>query len=97
MIPYLDSAEGGGQRSGFFFGLWGMATKLSLALAVGIAFPLLDALGFDTQTTLVANNLLALSLLYGLLPIPFKLLAAWTIWRFPLGRQQHQAVQQQLN
>jgi glycoside/pentoside/hexuronide:cation symporter, GPH family len=93
----LDSAEGGGQRSGFFFGLWGMATKLSLALAVGIAFPLLDALGFDTQTTLVANNLLALSLLYGLLPIPFKLLAAWTIWRFPLGRQQHQAVQQQLN
>jgi len=93
----LDSAEGGGQRSGFFFGLWGMATKLSLALAVGIAFPLLDALGFDTQTAPVDNNLLALSVLYGLLPIPFKLLAAWTIWRFPLGRQQHQAVQQQLN
>ncbi len=93
----LDSAEGGGQRSGFFFGLWGMATKLSLALAVGIAFPLLAALGFDTQTAPVDNNLLALSVLYGLLPIPFKLLAAWTIWRFPLGRQQHQAVQQQLN
>jgi Na+/melibiose symporter-like transporter len=93
----LDSAEGGGQRSGFFFGLWGMATKLSLALAVGIAFPLLAALGFDTQTAPVDNNLLALSVLYGLLPIPFKLLAAWTIWRFSLGRQQHQAVQQQLN
>ncbi|MBT3505814.1 MAG: MFS transporter [Piscirickettsiaceae bacterium] len=93
----LDSAKGGGQRSGFFFGLWGMATKLSLALAVGIAFPLLAILGFDTQTTPADNNLLALSVLYGLLPIPFKLLAAWTIWRFPLDRQQHQALQQQIN
>ena len=93
----LDSAEGGGQRSGFFFGLWGMATKLSLALAVGIAFPLLALLGFDTQTQPADNNLLALSLLYGLLPIPFKLLAVWTIWRFPLDRQEHQTLQQQLN
>ena len=93
----LDSAKGGGQRSGFFFGLWGMATKLSLALAVGIAFPLLAILGFDTQTAPADNNLLALSVLYGLLPIPFKLLAAWTIWRFPLDRQQHQALQQQIN
>ncbi|MFT7235017.1 MAG: GPH family glycoside/pentoside/hexuronide:cation symporter [Methylophagaceae bacterium] len=93
----LDSTKGGGQRSGFFFGLWGMATKLSLALAVGIAFPLLALLGFDTQSAPADNNLFALSALYGLLPIPFKLIAAWTIWRFPLDRQQHQVLQQQLN
>jgi Na+/melibiose symporter-like transporter len=93
----LDSVQGGGQRSGFFFGLWGMATKLSLALAVGITFPLLALLGFDTQAAPADNNLLALSVLYGLLPIPFKLIAAWTIWRFPLDRQRQQALQQQLN
>ena len=90
----VDSANGGGQRSGFFFGLWGMATKLSLALAVGIAFPLLVFLGFDTQTAPADNNLLALTLLYGLLPIPFKLVAAWTIWNFPLDRQQQRHIQQ---
>ncbi len=93
----LDSVKGGGQRSGFFFGLWGMATKLSLALAVGIAFPLLTLFGFDTQTPSLDNNLFALSALYGLLPIPFKLIAAWTIWRFPLDRSQHRTLQQQLN
>jgi len=93
----LDSSQGGGQRSGFFFGLWGMATKLSLALAVGLAFPLLTLLGFDTQTVAENNNLWALSVLYGLLPIPFKLVAAWTIWRFPLDRGQHEVLQQQLN
>ena len=93
----LDSARGGGQRSGFFFGLWGMATKLSLALAVGIAFPLLTLFGFDTQNLPAENNLFALSALYGLLPIPFKLIAAWTIWQFPLDRAEHKALQQQLN
>jgi len=93
----LDSAKGGGQRSGFFFGLWGMATKLSLALAVGIAFPLLAVLGFDTQMTPADNNLFALSALYGLLPIPFKLIAAWSIWHFPLDRKQHQSLQEQLS
>lgn len=93
----IDSVNGGGQRSGFFFGLWGMATKLSLALAVGIAFPLLSLFGFDTQNSAADNNLFALSALYGLLPIPFKLIAAWTIWRFPLDRTQHRVLQQQLN
>jgi Na+/melibiose symporter-like transporter len=93
----IDSVHGGGQRSGFFFGLWGMATKLSLALAVGIAFPLLSLFGFDTQNSAADNNLFALSALYGLLPIPFKLIAAWTIWRFPLDRTQHRVLQQQLN
>ncbi len=92
----IDKIKGGGQRSGLFFGIWGMTTKLSLALAVGIAFPLLTLLGFDTTSTSVSNNTLALSLLYGLMPIPFKLIAAWSIWRFPLDREQHHVLRQQL-
>ncbi len=91
----VDSAKGGGRRTGFFFGLWGMTTKLSLALAVGISFPLLSILGFNTSG-LVESNTLALSLMYGLLPIPFKLLAAFTMWRFPLDRNQHLALKKQI-
>lgn len=92
----IDNLKGGGQRSGLFFGIWGMTTKLSLALAVGIAFPSLSFLGFDTTGSLANNNTLALSLLYGLLPIPFKLMAAWSMWRFPLDRAQHHVLRQQL-
>jgi Na+/melibiose symporter-like transporter len=81
----LDRAEGGGERAGLFFGLWGMGTKLALALAVGVAYPLLDLVGFDPGTGgAPAVGAEYLMLAYGLLPIPFKLLAAALIWRFPL-------------
>jgi Na+/melibiose symporter-like transporter len=92
----IDKLKGGGQRSGFFFGIWGMITKLSLALAVGIAFPLLAFLGFDTMHSPIDNNTMALAVLYGLMPIPFKLIAAWSMWKFPLDREQHHVLCQQL-
>lgn len=70
----IDRAEGGGDRAGLLFGLWGMATKLALALAVGIAFPLLDLAGFDASGNNGSAPLLALALLYGGLPVALKLL-----------------------
>lgn len=63
----LDTARTRQQRAGFFFALWGMATKLALAAAVGIAYPLLDLAGFDPAA---AQNdrgaLFALAALYRL-------------------------------
>lgn len=81
-----DSHHRGEQRAGLFFGLWGMATKLGLACAVGIAFPLLDVAGFNANAANEAQGLLAISLLYGALPIVFKLIAVRLIWNFPLDR-----------
>ena len=46
----------------------GMATKLALACSVGLAFPLLDWLGFDPDTP-NASGKDALVFLYALLPI----------------------------
>lgn len=73
-VVALDREAGGGDRAGLFFGLWGMATKLALALAVGIAFPLLDLAGFDPGGANDPGALLALALLYGGLPVVLKLL-----------------------
>ncbi|GAB4349313.1 MAG: MFS transporter [Gammaproteobacteria bacterium] len=81
-----DGHHRGESRAGLFFGLWGMATKLGLALAVGIAFPLLDWAGFAANAANTADGLLALALLYGALPIVFKLVAIRLIWNFPLDR-----------
>ena len=72
-VVALDRDAGGGDRAGLFFGLWGMATKLALALAVGIAFPLLDLVGFVANGENSAEALLALALLYGGLPVLLKL------------------------
>ena len=90
-----DTARGGGQRTGLFFGLWGMATKLALALAVGLAFPLLSLSGFDASAN-KPDGLLALALLYGLAPIPFKLAAVWLMWSFPVDRKTQQHWQRQV-
>lgn len=91
-IVDIDSANGGGQRTGFFFGVWGMTTKLALALAVGLAFPLLDWSGFAVDGA-VSRDPWALALLYGLLPIPFKLAAAALMWSFALGRSRQRSLQ----
>ncbi len=84
-----DTAAGGGHRAGLYFGLWGMATKLALALAVGVALPLLELAGFSAQGGNSPTALLTLGLLYGALPVLIKLgVIAW-VWNFPLDRSRH--------
>jgi len=83
----IDTARGGGRRTGLYFSLWGMATKLSLALAVGLAFPLLGLAGFDAaKGTIATQGTLTLALLYGGAPILFKLAAIVLVWRHPVDR-----------
>ncbi len=92
----IDRADGGGERAGIFFGLWGMATKLSLALAIGLVYPLVQSNGFN-PTLPTKQGIQALILAYGLLPIPFKLAAAWMIWHFPLNSRQLKILQRSTN
>ena len=79
-----DTQENGIRRTGTMFGIWGVATKVPLAVGVGIAFPLLELSGFDASAeTNEASALLALAALYGLLPVIFKLAAIAIISRYP--------------
>ena len=73
------------QRSntGLYFGVWALIAKLSLALAAGAALPLLSAFGYVPGEPQTAGRL---SLLYAVLPIGFKVLAAVVIWPRPFFR-----------
>ena len=64
-----------GQLEGGYFGWWNFATKLNLALAAGIALPLLQAFGY-TPGSREPQALHALTLAYCLLPCVLKLAAA---------------------
>lgn len=92
----VDTAKGGGRRTGLYFAFWGMATKLALALAVGIGFGLLDVAGFDASDTNDADALLALALLYGGLPVLLKSVAIALMVRFPLDREAHADLSEQI-
>lgn len=79
---------GGGQ--GAYFGWWNLATKLNLALAAGLALPLLATLGYAPGTR-DAQALQALTLAYCIVPCVLKLLAAMLLHVFfgnrPAGQE----------
>lgn len=73
--------------AGGYFGWWNLVAKLNLALAAGIALPVLGGLGYQPSRGGNSGSgsdegLLALALVYCLLPIIFKLLAAVLLWRW---------------
>jgi Na+/melibiose symporter-like transporter len=82
-----DTAEMGTERAGLLFALWGVATKLALALAVGIAFPLLEMFGFvpgGAERAGSDGGLFALAVLYAWVPVAFKAAAGILIFRFEI-------------
>jgi Na+/melibiose symporter-like transporter len=91
-----DTAAGGEGRAGLYFAVWGMATKLALAVAVGLAFPLLDLAGFDPRAAQQEQGpgpgLFALAALYAWAPVLLKLAAVGLMWRFPLDEKRHAAL-----
>ncbi|WP_306118320.1 MULTISPECIES: MFS transporter [unclassified Roseitalea] len=90
----VDTAGSGEQRSGLYFAAWSLSTKLSLALAVGLAFPVLDAFGFragagpDQDPVALAG----LAITYGWVPIALKLGAIALVWNFPLDAAEQSAL-----
>ena len=67
---------------GAYFGLWQLTEKLNLALAAGIALPILGVLGYQPGTTQPAMG--QLSFMYAAAPCALKLLAVATLWFAPI-------------
>ncbi|MBF23035.1 MFS transporter [Neopusillimonas maritima] len=66
-------------REGAYFGWWSSAAKLNLALAAGLALPLLEWLGYSPGTQ-DAAGLFALTVGYAVLPCILKLFAMGALW-----------------
>jgi Na+/melibiose symporter-like transporter len=78
----IQRAGHGARLEGAYFGWWSFATKLNLALAAGIALPLLGLFGYAPGAQ-DAAALQSLTIVYCLLPCALKLLAAGllhTLW-----------------
>ncbi|MEM7258675.1 MAG: MFS transporter [Pseudomonadota bacterium] len=91
-----DALQSGYRRPGLFFALWGTATKLSFALAIGIAFPLLDVVGFSATSTNDASAINGLAIMYGLPCIAFKLSALLLMRGYPITEEKHAEIRRQL-
>jgi glycoside/pentoside/hexuronide:cation symporter, GPH family len=74
-----------GRHEGAYYGWWNFANKLNMALAAGLALPLLDAFGY-TPGARDPQALQALVVAYCVLPCVLKLIAMFALWR--LGKNQ---------
>jgi len=92
-----DALQTGYRRPGLFFSLWGTATKLSFALAIGIAFPLLDVVGFSAAGNNGANAIQGLAVMYGVPCIGFKLTALLLMRGYPITEERHAEIRRQLH
>ena len=74
----LDAGDRG-RAEGAYFGWWNFATKLNLALAAGVALPLLGAFGYEPGVR-TESALQALTIAYCLLPCALKFCAATALY-----------------
>ncbi|MFN4063347.1 MFS transporter [Azoarcus communis] len=71
----------GEARAGAWFGWWNFVTKANLALAAGLALPLLGWLGYAPGAR-SPDALLALAGVYALVPVLLKVIALALAWRW---------------
>lgn len=90
-----DHSNTGYKRPGLFFALWGTTTKLAYALAIGIAFPLLDLFGFSANTSNSPDALQALAWIYGIPCVLLKGLALWNMRTYPVTEDEYERITRQ--
>ncbi|SDG46645.1 Na+/melibiose symporter [Limimonas halophila] len=93
-----DTLRSGRRRAGLFFAAWGVATKVPLALAVGIAFPALDLVGFQREAAAQTEPALwTLAGLYALFPVFIKLAAIAIVRGYPIDAAEQNRIRDALN
>ena len=75
----IQRAGHSGRAEGAYFGWWNFATKLNLALAAGVALPLLQSIGYAPGSR-SEEALSALTIAYCALPCVLKLMAATLLY-----------------
>jgi len=81
MLADLLARRPGQARGATWFGLWNLVNKANLALAAGLALPLLSLAGYRPGVQ-DGEGVQALALLYGLLPVLLKGVALGLLWRW---------------
>lgn len=92
-----DRLETGEQRSGMYYGVWGLATKISEALALAGVGWILTGFGYQPNVEQTADALLGIRLFFGLIPAVCIFAALPLLFKYPLNRAAHTEIRRQLD
>ena len=94
----IETAETGKPRAGAYIAFASMTSKISTALGTFLAIRALSLTNFDA--TKLADNpaeeILALRILYTIVPALFFLFAILIAWKFPLTAEKHGELQKKI-
>lgn len=96
IIDY-DTLRTGQSRGGLFFGVWSFLGGGSIALALGVTLPALEAFGFSASGGNTPAALEALRYIYCLGSVPFFLIGAAMFFVFPIDARRHAIIRRRLD
>lgn len=95
-VADYDRAETGQQRSGMYYGIWGLATKISEALALAGVGWILSGFGYVPNIEQTPTALLGIRLFFALVPALIIFIALPLLFKYPITRRSHAAIRAQL-
>ena len=95
-VADYDRAETGQQRSGMYYGVWGLATKFSEALALAAVGWILTGFNYVPNVEQSSQALLGIRLFFGLVPAVIIFASLPLLFKYPLNRQRHAEVRARL-
>jgi len=95
-VADYDRVESGQQRSGMYYGVWGLATKISEALALAAVGWILTGFGYVPNVEQTPLALLGIRLFFGLVPAGFIFVALPFLFKYPITRKSHAEVRRRL-
>ena len=95
-VADYDRLETGQQRSGMYYGVWGLTTKISEALALAAVGWVLTGFGYIPNVEQTPHALLGIRLFFGLIPAFFILFSLPFLFLYPITRRKHAEVRRKL-
>jgi len=95
-VADYDRVKTGEFRSGMYYGVWGLSTKLSEALAIAGVGWVLTGFGYEANVAQTARSLLGIRLFFGPIPGIAILVTLPLLFLYPLTRKKHNELRRKL-
>lgn len=95
-VSDYDRVETGQFRSGIYYGVWGLATKISEALAIAVVGWMLTGFGYVANVEQSAHSLFGMRLFFCIVPAVCIFAALPLLLKYPITRKGHAEIRARL-